>query len=156
MTGWRIGYSVWPTKYVKMSERLNINSFSCTNTATQYAAIAALKGPQDCVDNMNQIFEKRGEMISKELNSIDGFSCNSSKGAFYVLPSIKKTGLTSDQLQDFLLYHLGITTVSGKSFGEFGEGYLRISYANSEENIKEAICRIRNFLEDNKWENAKN
>ena len=156
MTGWRIGYSVWPTKYVKMSERLNINSFSCTNTATQYAAIAALKGPQDCVDNMNQIFEKRGEMISKELNSIDGFSCNSSKGAFYVLPSIKKTGLTSDQLQDFLLYHLGITTVSGKSFGEFGEGYLRISYANSEENIKEAISRIRNFLEDNKWENAKN
>ena len=156
MTGWRIGYSVWPTKYVKMSERLNINSFSCTNTATQYAAIAALQGPQDCVDDMNQIFEKRGEMISKELNSIDGFSCNSSKGAFYVLPSIKKTGLTSDQLQDFLLYHLGITTVSGKSFGEFGEGYLRISYANSEENIKEAISRIRNFLEDNKWENAKN
>ena len=139
-----------------MSERLNINSFSCTNTATQYAALAALKGPQDCVDDMNQIFEKRGEMICKELNSIEGFSCNSSKGAFYVLPYIKKTGLTSDQLPDFLLYHLGITTVSGKSFGEFGEGYLRISYANSEENIKEAISRIRNFLEDNKWENAKN
>ena len=84
MTGWRIGYSVWPTKYVKMSERLNINSFSCTNTATQYAAIAALQGPQDCVDDMTN-FEKRGEMISKELNSIDGFSCNSSK-AFYYYP----------------------------------------------------------------------
>ena len=156
MTGWRIGYGVWPKKYVKMSERLNINSFSCTNAATQYAAISALKGPQDCVANMTTIFEKRGKMIFKELNSIEGFTCNSSKGAFYVLPSIKNTGLTSDQLQDFLLYKLGITTVSGKSFGAFGEGYLRISYANSEENIKEAIFRIKNYLKTNSWEDAKN
>ncbi len=156
MTGWRIGYSVWPKKYVKMSERLNINSFSCTNAATQYAALAALQGQQDCVDNMNEIFEKRGKMICKELNSIEGFSCNSSKGAFYILPSIKKTGLTSDQLQDFLLYHLGITTVSGKSFGKYGEGYIRISYANSEKNIKEAISRIKKFLENNNWQDVKN
>ena len=156
MTGWRIGYSVWPKKYVKMSERLNINSFSCTNAATQYAAISALRGPQDCVENMTNVFEKRGKMIFEELNSIEGFTCNSSKGAFYVLPSIKKTGLTSDQLQDFLLYKLGITTVSGKSFGTFGEGYLRISYANSEKNIKKAISRIKNYLKTKSWEDAKN
>ena len=156
MTGWRIGYSVWPKKYVKMSERLNINSFSCTNSATQYAAISALKGPQDCVENMTNIFEKRGKMIFEELNSIEGFTCNSSKGAFYVLPSIRNTGLTSDQLQDFLLYKLGITTVSGKSFGTFGEGYLRISYANSEKNIKKAISRIKNYLKTKSWEDAKN
>ena len=105
---------------------------------------------------MTNIFEKRGKMVFKELNSIEGFTCNSSKGAFYVLPSIKKTGLTSDQLQDFLLYKLGITTVSGKSFGAYGEGYVRISYANSEKNIKEAIFRIKNYLKTKSWKDAKN
>ena len=155
MTGWRIGYSVWPDRLVKMSERLNINSFSCTNASTQYAAIAALEGPQDCVNKMVETFEKRGEFVAKELNKIKGLSCNQSKGAFYIMPSILETGLTSDQLQDFLLYKLGITTVSGKSFGNYGEGYIRISYANSEKNIKEAISRIKIFLESNKWEDVK-
>jgi aspartate/methionine/tyrosine aminotransferase len=155
MTGWRIGYSVWPDKLVKMSERLNINSFSCTNASTQYAAIAALEGPQDCVESMVKTFEKRGKTVAEEFNKIKGFSCNQSKGAFYIMPSILETGLTSDQLQDFLLYKLGITTVSGKSFGNYGEGYIRISYANSEDNIKEAISRIKTFLESNKWEDVK-
>lgn len=156
MTGWRIGYSVWPKKLVKISERLNINSFSCTNIATQYAAIAALEGPQDCVDKMVEIFKQRGSMISKELNAIKGFRCNQGQGAFYSMPSISETSLTSNQIQDILLYKLGITTVSGKSFGSFGEGYLRISYANSEKNLKEAIYRIKNFTENHSWTDVKN
>ncbi len=155
MTGWRIGYSIWPKKYVKLSERLNINAFSCTNAATQYAAIAALEGPQDCVDKMVKIFDKREKMIYQELNKLDGFSCNRSKGAFYSMPSIRNTGLTSDQIQDTLLYKLGITTVSGKSFGNYGEGYLRISYANSEENILQAISRIRKYIETTNWQDVK-
>ncbi len=155
MTGWRIGYSVWPKKLVKISERLNINSFSCTNAATQYGAIAALEGPQSCVDDMIKIFNKRGKMISEELNKLNGFNSIESKGAFYSMPSIKDTGLTSDQIQDILLYKLGITTVSGKSFGQYGEGFLRISYANSEDNIKEALFRIKKYIEENNWKNVK-
>ena len=94
-------------------------------------------------------------MIFQELNKLKGFSCNKSKGAFYSMPSITETGLTSDQVQDILLYKLGITTVSGKSFGDFGEGYLRISYANSEKNIIEAISRIRTYIEDYNWLDVK-
>ena len=91
MTGWRIGYGVWPKKYVKIAEQLNINSFSCTNTATQFAAIAALQGPQDSVDFMVSEFDRRRKIMVEQLNKINGFYCNNSKGAFYLFPSIKKT-----------------------------------------------------------------
>ncbi len=154
MTGWRVGYSVWPSKLVKISERLNINSFSCTNTPAQYGALAATEGPQDCVAKMVSIFDNRRKMIFNELNNIKGFECNQSKGAFYSLPSIKDTGLSSNKIEDILLNKLGITTVSGNSFGNNGEGYLRISYASSENNIKEAIRRIKKYTETIGWNNA--
>ncbi len=151
MTGWRIGYSVWPKEYVAISERLNINSFSCTNTPTQYAAIAALEGSQSCVKNMVSAFNVRRKIMVESLNKIKGFNCSDSKGAFYSMPSIKDTGLSSDKMEELLLYKLGITTVSGKSFGDFGEGYIRFSYANSESNIKLAMKKIRNYAEDVGW-----
>jgi len=154
MTGWRIGYGVWPEKLVNISERMNINSFSCTNAPTQYAAIAAIEGPQDCVKRMVKFFDNRRKLIFEKLNKIDGFDCNQSKGAFYSMASIKKTGLSSDEIERILLYKLGITTVSGKSFGNFGEGYIRFSYANSEENINKAIERIKFFSETTGWKNA--
>ena len=154
MTGWRIGYSIWPKKYKEISERLNINSFSCTNAPTQYAAIAALEGSQECVEKMVSAFNSRRELIVRELNHIEGFSCSDSQGAFYSMPSIKGTGLKSDKMEELLLYKLGITTVSGKSFGSFGEGYIRFSYANSEDNILTAMKRIKNFSKEVGWHNA--
>ena len=135
MTGWRIGYGVWPKEYAKIAEQLNINSFSCTNTATQFAAIAALQGPQESVDLMVSEFDKRRKIMIKKLNEINGFECSNSKGAFYLFPSIKKTGLKSDDMENILLNKIGIAAVSGNSFGKLGEGYIRFSYANSEENI---------------------
>ena len=152
MTGWRIGYSVWPTKYIEISQKLNINSFSCTNTPTQYAAIAALEGPQECVKNMVNQFYKRKNLIESRLNKIKGFKCSKSSGAFYCLPSIKETKLTSSKIEEILLYKLGIASVAGTSFGKFGEGYLRFSYANSESNIIEAMNRIENFENNESWE----
>ncbi len=154
MTGWRVGYSVWPKSLVKISEKLNINSFSCTNTPAQYGALAALEGPQECVDIMTSTFNKRRKMIFEEVNKLKGFNCNMSKGAFYSMPSIKGTGLSSDKIENILLNKLGITTVSGKSFGIYGEGYLRLSYASSDENIKKAINRIKEFVETVGWKNA--
>ena len=146
MTGWRIGYGIWPRKYASIAERLNINSFSCTNTSTQFAAIAALEGPQDCVDKMILNFDRRRKLMINELNSINGFRCNNSKGAFYLFPSIKATGLSSDEMEDILLNKLGVAAVSGTSFGEFGESYIRFSYANSDENIKLAMEKIKNYF----------
>ena len=151
MTGWRIGYSVWPKEYVEISQKLNINSFSCTNTPTQYAGIAALEGPQDCVNNMIEQFHKRKNLIESKLNKIKGFECSHSNGAFYCLPSIKKTNLSSSKIEEILLYKLGIASVAGTSFGEYGEGYLRFSYANSEKNILRAMDRIKNFVDSENW-----
>ena len=156
MTGWRVGYSVWPDSLVKISERLNINSFSCTNAPAQYGALAALEGPQECVKIMTSAFDRRRKLIFEEVNKLNGFKCNISKGAFYSMPSIEGTGLTSDKIEDILLNKLGITTVSGKSFGVFGEGYIRLSYANSDENIKKAMFRIKEFIETVGWHNAEN
>ncbi len=151
MTGWRIGYGVWPKKYVKVAERLNINSFSCTNTATQFAAIAALQGPQDSVDLMVSEFDKRRKIMVNYLNEIDGFKCNNSKGAFYLFPSIKETGISSDDMENILLNEIGIAAVSGNSFGSFGEGYIRFSYANSEKNIKLACKKIKQYSIKKGW-----
>ena len=151
MTGWRIGYSVWPKKFAEIAERLNINSFSCTNAPTQFAAIAALKGPQQCVEDMVSAFDNRRKIIIKELNTLDGIICSGTKGAFYSMPSIANTKISSSKMQNILLYKLGITTVSGNSFGKFGEGYIRISFANSEKNIIKAISRIRNFISKEGW-----
>jgi aspartate aminotransferase len=151
MTGWRIGYGIWPLQLAEKATRLNINSVSCTNAATQYAAIAALDGPQDQVLNMLNQFNKRRNLIVEKTNLIPGMSSQMPQGAFYTMPNIKKTKLTSREMENLLLEELKIATVAGTSFGEYGEGYIRFSYANSEENINEALSRIHEYAINNNW-----
>ena len=146
MTGWRLGYAVWPDSMVDPVTRLCINDHSCVNAATQYAGIAALTGPQDAVRDMVAQFDQRREVIVRELNSLPGVRCADAAGAFYAFPNIEGTGMTSKQAQDRFLEEAGVATVAGTSFGAWGEGYLRFSYANSTENILEAIRRIRDIL----------
>ena len=151
MTGWRIGYGVWPLALAEKATRLNINSVSCTNAATQYAAIAALKGPQDQVKKMVEHFISRRNLIVKKTNLIPGMSSQMPKGAFYTMPNIKSTNLTSKKMEHILLEDLKIATVAGTSFGKYGEGYIRFSYANSEKNIIEALDRIYNYAIEKNW-----
>ncbi|HEX7108779.1 MAG TPA: pyridoxal phosphate-dependent aminotransferase [Aestuariivirga sp.] len=146
MTGWRLGYAVWPDVAVEHVTRLCINDHSCVNAAAQYAGLAALQGPQDAVYSMVAQFDKRREIIVRELNNLPGFRCADAAGAFYAFPNIEGTGMTSREAQTRFLEEAGVATVSGTSFGAWGEGYLRFSYANSAENILEAIRRIRNLL----------
>ncbi len=154
MTGWRIGYAVWPRALVDLATRLNINSISCTNAATQYAAIAALEGPQDSVAVMRRAFDERRKVIVAETNSIDGFSSILPQGAFYTMPNITGTGLDSKQMETLLLEELGVAAVAGTSFGAFGEGYIRFSYANSTDNIRKALGRIRDYAAATGWRSA--
>ncbi len=147
MTGWRLGWGIWPRELVEMATRLAINTHSCVNAATQYAGIEALTGPQDAVDEMVAAFDARRKIILEALNRLPGVRCARPLGAFYAFPNTAGTGLTSRELQDRLLDEAGVATIAGTSFGEFGEGYLRFSYANSVENITEAIERVGNFLE---------
>ena len=154
MTGWRIGYGVWPEPLVDIVTRLNINSVSCTNAATQFAAIAALSGPQDSVVEMARAFDERRKLIVQETNSIPGFTSILPQGAFYTMPNITGTGLAAKQMETFLLDELGIAAVAGTSFGSYGEGYMRFSYANSSENIKRAMGRIRERAVIENWGKA--
>ena len=151
MTGWRIGYGVWPEPLVDIVTRLNINSVSCTNAATQFAAIAALSGPQDSVAEMARAFDERRKLIVQETNLIPGFSSILPQGAFYTMPNITGTGLAAKQMETFLLDELGIAAVAGTSFGAYGEGYIRFSYANSSENIQRAMDRIRERAVTENW-----
>jgi len=151
MTGWRIGYGIWPQNIVDKAIRLNVNSVSCTNAPTQYAAIAALKGPQNKVDNMVQEFDTRRDLIVKNTNSIPGFSCLKPEGAFYVMPNITKTGLNSKEIEQILLEELKVASVAGTSFGSYGEGYIRLSYANSQKNIVKALERIHKYAVEKNW-----
>src|SRR6056297_522581 len=146
MTGWRLGYAVWPDALVDHATRLCINDHSCVNAATQYAGIAALNGPQDEVRDMVAAFDARRQVIVSELNALPGVRCADAAGAFYAFPNIEGTGLTSKQAETRFLDEAGVATVSGTSFGAWGEGYLRFSYANSTENIMEALARIRKLL----------
>jgi aspartate/methionine/tyrosine aminotransferase len=146
MTGWRLGYSVWPAALVAPATRLAINCHSCVNAATQFAGIEALRGPQDAVDQMVAAFDERRQVIVSELNTVPGFRCGVPSGAFYAFPNITGTGLPAQALQDKLLGEAGVATIAGTSFGSFGEGYLRFSYANSSDNIRQAMERIRNCL----------
>ena len=146
MTGWRIGYAVWPEALVEGATRLCVNDHSCVNAATQQAAIEALTGPQDSVAAMVAAFDERRAVIVDELNAIPGFRCARPLGAFYAFPSITGTGLDSRTLQDKLLNEAGVATIAGTSFGALGEGYLRFSYAASVEDIREAMARIRDCL----------
>jgi len=146
MTGWRLGYAVWPESLVGHATRLCINDHSCVNAPTQYAGLAALTGPQDAVGEMVAAFDERRRIIVSELNQTPGFRCVDAAGAFYAFPSIEGTGLTSREAQDRFLAEAGVATIAGTSFGAWGEGYLRFSYANSIDNIREAIRRIRAAL----------
>jgi aspartate/methionine/tyrosine aminotransferase len=143
MTGWRLGYGVMPVWLADAVNLLMVNSNSCTASFTQRAGMAALEGPQDCVDAMVGEFRRRRGAIVKGLNGIPGFRCTVPAGAFYAFPNVTGTGLRSKELADLLLYDAGVACLSGTAFGSYGEGYLRFSYANSLENIEEALSRIR-------------
>jgi aspartate/methionine/tyrosine aminotransferase len=146
MTGWRLGYGIWPAALIEKVTRLAINCHSCVNAPTQFAGIAALEGPQDAVGTMVAAFDERRRFVHKTLNEIPGISCIEPAGAFYAFPNISGTGVDAKSLEVRLLEEAGVATIAGTSFGKHGEGYLRISYANSLENIAEALQRIRNFL----------
>jgi len=146
MTGWRAGFGVMNKEIAPMIARLMTNSNSCTNAFVQKGCIEALEGPQDSVDKMREEFLARRDIIVDGLNSIKGFSCIVPDGAFYAFPNITKTGLKSRDLNEHLLYTSNVAALSGTAFGEYGEGYLRFSYANSRDNIKEAIKRIKNTI----------
>ena len=146
MTGWRLGYSVWPANLIELATRLAVNDHSCVNAAVQWAGIEALTGPQDAVDEMVRAFDERRKIIVEELNALPGFSCVTPLGAFYAFPNITGTGKSAAELQNLMLNEAGVATVAGTSFGAFGEGYVRFSYANSAENIREAMRRIRKLL----------
>ena len=146
MTGWRLGYGVWPSALIDHAERLQINSNSCPSAPVQVAGIEALTGSQDSVDMMHRTFDERRKLIVKLLNEVPGFSCIEPKGAFYAFPNITGTGLKSKELEELLLDEIGVATVSGTSFGQRGEGYLRFSYASSTENIENALKRIKSLM----------
>ena len=147
MTGWRLGYSVWPAALFPLAERLAINCYSCPNAAAQYAGVAALEGPQEAVEEMVAAFDERRQVLVTALNAIDGVECATPGGAFYAFPNIKETGLDSRTLQDRLLTEAGVATISGTSFGAYGEGFLRLSYASSLDHIRTAVERLRAFLD---------
>ena len=142
MTGWRMGYGVMRADLATHVARLMTNSNSCTASFTQMAGIEALRGPQGSVDAMCAEFKKRRDIMVTGLNQIKGFSCRLPKGAFYVFPNIKETGWPSKRLADALLQDAGVAALSGTAFGDFGEGYLRFSVANSIENIEKALERV--------------
>jgi aspartate aminotransferase len=140
MTGWRLGFGVFPEKLVEPISRLVINSVSCTSAFSQHAAVAALDGPWDEVDRMKAAFAERADIIVDGLNAIPGVSCVRPGGAFYAFPNITGLGKSSGELSDLLLNKAGVAALPGTAFGAYGEGYLRFSYANSPENIRAALA----------------
>jgi len=146
MTGWRMGYSVWPKPLYENIRKLAVNGWSCVSAPSQYAAIAALTGPQDAVHHMVGEFDKRRKLVVGELNKLPGISCITPKGAFYAFPNIKKTGWKAKALASALLEDAGVATIGGPDFGVHGEGYIRLSYANSLPNIEKALQRMGDFL----------
>jgi len=143
MTGWRLGFIVAPVKMAKRLEDFLVTSISCTAAFTQWAGVEALTGDQSFIPEMMKRFKEKRDRIVEGLNSIDGFSCLFPKGAFYAFPNIKKTGMTSQECADHLLYKAGVATLPGTAFGPYGEGYLRFSYATTLENIDKAIEKIK-------------
>jgi aspartate/methionine/tyrosine aminotransferase len=152
MTGWRMGWSIWPNSaqgahlYDKV-RKLAVNCWSCVNAPSQFAGIAAIDGPQDEVDKMMRAFDRRRKVVVERLNALPGVSCITPKGAFYAFPNVSATGWKAKKLASALLEETGVALIGGPDFGVLGEGYLRLSYANSEENILRAIERIGLFLE---------
>ena len=149
MTGWRMGYSVWPRTLYDNVRKLAVNAWSCVNAAAQYAGLAALTGPQDSISAMVAEFDKRRKIVVDGMNALPGVTCATPRGAFYAFPNIAATGFKAKPLATALLDEAGVATIGGPDFGILGEGYLRLSYANSAENIERAIERIRAFLGKN-------
>jgi len=150
MTGWRLGYAVWPGKLYDYARKLAVNLHSCVNASAQYAGLAALKGPQDEVRRMVAEFDKRRKVVVEGLNKLRGVSCATPKGAFYAFPNIKRTGWRAKALASSLLEDAGVAVIGGPDFGILSEGYVRLSYANSTENILKALDRMGEFLRSNK------
>jgi aspartate/methionine/tyrosine aminotransferase len=146
MTGWRLGWSVWPDALFDNVRRLAVNAWSCVNAPTQHAGIAAIDGPQDAVDAMMAAFDRRRRLVVDGLNDLAGVACIRPKGAFYAFPNIRETGWKAKRLANALLEEAGVALIGGPDFGVNGEGYIRVSYANSEENITRAIERMGDFL----------
>lgn len=149
MTGWRLGYSIWPDALFDSVRKLGVNAWSCVNAPAQYAALAALTGPQDAVGMMMQAFDERRLKVVEALNALPGVSCITPKGAFYAFPNIKQTGWQAKPLASALLENTGVATIGGPDFGVHGEGYIRVSYANSLDNLMSAIDRMDTFLRTN-------
>ncbi len=146
MTGWRVGYGVLPEPLVEPVTRLVTNSVSCTAAFSQIAALAAIQGPQESVVGMVAEFKERRDLLVDGLNALPGVSCPMPKGAFYAFPNITGTGLSSGEFERRVLDEAGVSLLSGTSFGKFGEGYARISFANSQDNIREALSRLGAWL----------
>ena len=146
MTGWRLGYGIWPVSLAETADRLAVNTHSCVNAAAQFAALAALTGDQSCVEDMRQAFQRRGRLLHDGLNALPGVTCAAPTGAFYAFCNITGTQLTSADLQSRLLEDYGVAVISGTSFGQMGEGYLRFSCANSDEAIMSALTRFDTCL----------
>jgi len=149
MTGWRLGYSVWPDALIDKARKLSVNAWSCVNAPTQFAGIAALTGPQDEARAMVAEFDKRRKVVVEGLNALPNVTCRTPLGAFYAFPNIKATGWKAKQLASALLEEAGVAVIGGPEFGILGEGYIRLSYANSTENILRALKRMEEFLAAN-------
>ena len=149
MTGWRMGYGVMRSDLARQVALLMTNSNSCTASFSQMAGVEALRGPQDSVDRMREELRRRRDVIVEGLNRIPGFSCRQPHGAFYVFPNIKQTGKPARALAEALLNEAGVACLGGTAFGDWGEGYLRFSFANSVENIQKALDRIREWAKRN-------
>ncbi len=146
MTGWRLGWSIWPSPLYDKVRKLAVNCWSCVNAPTQFAGIAAIDGPQDAVRSMVAAFDRRRAIVTELLNTLPGISCIAPKGAFYAFPNVSRTGWAAKKLANALLDDAGVALIGGPDFGVNGEGYIRVSYANSEENIRKAVQRIGDFL----------
>jgi aspartate aminotransferase len=150
MTGWRLGYAIWPGKLYDYARKLAVNLYSCVNAPTQFAGLAALTGPQDASLKMVEEFDKRRKVVVDGLNRLPGVSCIMPKGAFYAFPNVKRTGWKAKPLAASLLEDSGVALIGGPDFGILGEGYMRVSYANSTENILKALDRMGEFLSSRK------
>ena len=146
MTGWRLGYSVWPKTLYESARKLAVNSYSCVNASAQFAGLAALTGPQDAAREMVAEFDARRRIVVEGLNALPGVRSATPRGAFYAFPNISATGWKAKPLAAALLEEAGVATIGGPDFGVYGEGYIRLSYANSRENIGRALARIGDFL----------
>lgn len=150
MTGWRMGWSIWPDSLIGYVRKLAVNCWSCVNAPSQFAGIAAIDGPQDAVADMLEAFDRRRRLVTDLLNELPGVSCVLPKGAFYAFPNISATGWKAKPLASALLEEAGVALIGGPDFGVLGEGYVRVSCANSDDNIEKAIQRIGDYLESRK------